>query len=315
MDNPDTAARLDLATPDADVIAESVTRLFGHHVMLACGRADGLRRLAARPIAGMLIGDLRYASHMTCIADEPRNRLCLTVPHECSGAMGRVPYAPGDVLAFNPDWVGRIELTPPGDFLNTCVTDEQLRSGLRALMGVEPDGLPRFAERLQAGSPAAAQAQAVIGVLHRSSSGSAVLRRARETWALLEILSLWPHSYSQRLSGGAPPPRTVRRALDFIEANLDQPITVVDVALAAHVGVRALTEAFHKHLNDTPGRYLRSRRLEAARLALQMDDGCSVHEAALRWQFSNAGAFARYFRERFGCLPGRLRRGSRRSGR
>lgn len=302
------ASKLDLSTQDADVIAETVTRLFGHHVMLSCGRADGMRRVLARPVSDILVGNLRYASNMTCIADEPRTRLCLTVPTECSGYMGKTLYAPGDVLAFNPEWVGRLELSAPGNFLNTCITEEHVLSGLRALMGVEPDGLPVFSAHLPAGSKVAEHLLAVLRILHESHGESAVLCRARESWALMEILSAWPHSYSTRLSCDTRRPRTLRRALDFIESHLDRPISVVDVALAASVGVRALNEAFHNHLDETPGRYIRGRRLDAARLALQVNDSCSVSEASTRWQFSNPGAFARYFRQRFGCLPGELRR-------
>jgi hypothetical protein len=123
------AVQTKLSTRDADVIANTVSRLFGHHVMLTCGEAEGLRHVVARPVSGILLGDLRYGSSMTCIADEPRAQLCLTVPHESAGRLGSTVYAPGDLLAFNPDWVGRIELTPPGHFLNTCIPDEQVFSG------------------------------------------------------------------------------------------------------------------------------------------------------------------------------------------
>lgn len=301
------AVQTKLSTRDADVIADTVSRLFGHHVMLSCGEAEGLRHVVARPVSGILLGDLRYGSNMTCIADEPRAMLCLTVPHESSGRLGRTVYAPGDLLAFNPDWVGLIELTPPGHFLNTCIPDEQVFSGLRALLGVEPDGLPVFRDRLPANSSVASRMHTVFEVLHGAHAESAVLRHLRETWAVIEILEAWPNSYSSRLAGGAQHPRALRRALEFIETHVDKPISVVDVARAACVGVRALNEAFKRHFDSTPGRHIRGRRLDAARLALETDPFCTVADAAARWHFSNPGVFARYFRERFGALPSTFR--------
>ena len=100
---------------------------------------------------------------------------------------------------------------------------------------------------------------------------------------------------------------TVKDAVEYIDANLDRPISVVDVALAMKVGLRALTDAFTKHLGATPGRYLRARRLDAANAMMQTNPELSVIDVATHWQFSNPGMFARYFRMRFGCLPSTMR--------
>ena len=102
-------------------------------------------------------------------------------------------------------------------------------------------------------------------------------------------------------------PSNVKRAVEYIDANLDRPISVVDVAIAMNVGLRTLTEAFAKHLGETPGRYLRARRLDAARVMLQTNPALTVIDVATQWQFSNPGMFARYFHMRFGHLPGTTR--------
>jgi len=301
-----TAARptnrlLDLATHDIDPLCDAVTRLFGHHVVLACGRAEGGRRLVAQPVADVLIGTLQYGSSFT-------------VPQQCAGAMGHQLYGPGDVLAFNPDWVGRIELTAPGVYANTCIAPEQVLFGMRALLGTEPDRLPVFADHVAAGSAVARRALKVLQLLHEAptvaGASNPAIQRMRETWAVMELISIWPHSYSPQLQAAGHPaaPRAMRRALDYIAAHLDQPISVLDIARAASLGVRALTEAFRRNMNATPARYVRDRRLDAARLALATDASATVTGVAMRWQFSNPGLFARYFRQRFGQLPSQARR-------
>ena len=299
---------MELATPDVDVITDAVSRLFGHHVILRCGAPSGDRRLSAWRMGQVLVGELMYESEMSCIVDQPRSYLTFTVPDGCAGQMGRHAYRPGDVLAFEPEWVGRLELRAPGHFLNACFHPDQARLTLRALLGAEPDGLPSFDTRLAAEHPAARHILRVLRVLHDAPPSGAMLQRARESWALLEILGHWPHSQARHLASGFAGSRALRRALDYIDAHLDRPIMLQDLALASHVGVRALADSFVRQLQQTPARYIRGRRLDAARLALQRGDAPSVAEVASRWQFSNPGVFARYFRERFGCLPGELRR-------
>jgi AraC-like DNA-binding protein len=305
---------LDLATHDIDPLCDAVTQLFGHHVVLACGPAAGGRRLVARPVADVLIGTLQYGSSFACVADQPRSQLVFTVPQRSAGLMGRQPYGPGDVMAFNPDWVGRLELTAPGVYANTCFGPEQLHAGLRALLGTEPDRLPVFADHMAADSPVARHAAQVLQLLHEAATLAGactpVVQRMRESWAVMELLSIWPHSASAALLAPArpPAPRAMRRALDYIDAHLDQPLSVVDIARAASLGVRALNDAFRRQLGTTPARHVRALRLDAARLELVSDAAASVTSVAMRWQFSNPGLFARYFRQRFGCLPGALRR-------
>lgn len=303
----------DLVTLDVEPIVEAVSRLFGHHVVRACGPARGVRRLAARSVAGTLIGRLEYASDFSCVVDQPRRHLVLTVPDQCSGHMGGNFYSQNDVLAFNVDWVGCLDLSPPGSFLNTAISDEQVTFGFKALYGFEPDAPVRFAEKLSGGTRAAARAQQVIRVLHDSYTESAVLQKVRQNWAVMELLSIWPHSNSDRVHSDSMLPSTVKRAVEFIDANLDRPISVVDVAIVMNVGLRALTDAFTKHLGATPGRYLRTRRLDAANAMMRTNPELSVIDVATHWQFSNPGMFARYFRMRFGCLPSAMKGRSIRS--
>ena len=308
--NDSVGVESDLVTRDVEPIVEAVSRLFGHHVVRSCGPAQGLRRLSARSVAGTLIGKLEYASDFSCVVDQPRRHLILTVPNHCSGHMGGDFYSHNDVLAFNVDWIGALDLSPPGSFLNTAIADEQVTFGFKALYGFEPDTPVRFTEKLSGGTRAAARAQQVIRVLHDSYTESAVLQRVRENWAVMELLSIWPHSNSDRVHADSALPLTVKRAVEFIDANLDRPISVVDLSIAMNVGLRALTTAFIKHLGETPGRYLRARRLDAAKAMMQTNSELSVIDVATHWQFSNPGMFARYFRMRFGCLPSAMRRRS-----
>src|SRR5579863_3714343 len=101
-------------------------------------------------------------------------------------------------------------------------------------------------------------------------------------------------------------PRTVRRAVSFIEASAGRDITVGDIAAAAHVTSRALQLAFRRHLDTTPMAYVRSVRLDQARHDLDrasLGQGATVTAIAYQWGFSSPSRFAEQYRAAYGELP------------
>jgi AraC-like DNA-binding protein len=101
-------------------------------------------------------------------------------------------------------------------------------------------------------------------------------------------------------------PGTLRRALAYIEDHADQPVTVADIAAAAHVTVRALQYAFRRHLDTTPLAQLRRVRLAHVHEDLRAADpaaGTTVTEVAARWGFHHPGRFAALYRAAYGRTP------------
>jgi len=101
-------------------------------------------------------------------------------------------------------------------------------------------------------------------------------------------------------------PATVRRAVEFIDANAHHDIRLTDIAEAARLGVRGLQMAFRKHRDTTPLAYLRRVRLERAHQDLQAANpwaGDTVAAIATRWGFLHGGAFSTQYRHAYGCPP------------
>jgi AraC-like DNA-binding protein len=101
-------------------------------------------------------------------------------------------------------------------------------------------------------------------------------------------------------------PRTLHRAITFIDESAQCDISVADVAEAANVTIRALQHAFRRHLGTTPMGYLRQVRLRHAHqdlLAADPTTGVTVTEIAARWGFFHPGRFAHYYRDTYGCVP------------
>jgi transcriptional regulator GlxA family with amidase domain len=106
-----------------------------------------------------------------------------------------------------------------------------------------------------------------------------------------------------RRAAALPATRDVRRAIDFIEANLDQPLTLETIVFAAGVSGRTLNEHFRAVTGLSPMAYLRRARLCAIREVLVQGAAPSVTEAAMRLGFLHLGRFAGAYREAFGESP------------
>lgn len=127
------------------------------------------------------------------------------------------------------------------------------------------------------------------------------------------LLAGQPNSYSTALAPGrsAAAPTHLKRALDFMEANLDQPVTLAQIVQASGVSMRALFDSFHRFRNCTPMAYLKARRLEKARAQLASGEVPSVTEAALAWGFSHFGNFSADYKRSFGESPSETLRRAR----
>ena len=99
-----------------------------------------------------------------------------------------------------------------------------------------------------------------------------------------------------------PRPRHLRLAEGFIEAHLDQAITLEDVASAAGISPRGLQMAFRAHRGTTPLAFWREARLARAHADL-LAGSASVTDIALRWGFTHFGRFSELYRARYGLCP------------
>lgn len=100
-------------------------------------------------------------------------------------------------------------------------------------------------------------------------------------------------------------PQLLRRAIDFIEENAHDDISLTDIANAIFVTPRALQYMFRKHRDCTPTEYLRQVRLHHAHLELVAGnrDSTSVGDIARKWGFGHMGRFAAYYRQHYGRSP------------
>jgi AraC-like DNA-binding protein len=120
------------------------------------------------------------------------------------------------------------------------------------------------------------------------------------------LLLAHPHNHSAALHGlvRAIAPRSVKRAVDYIQAHLADPITLAELVAVAGVPGRTLFHNFQAFEGLSPMRYVRARRFDRVRRELlRAAPEASVSRVALRWGFAHLGRFAVEYRRRYGESP------------
>ncbi|WEN43559.1 HTH-type transcriptional regulator CdhR [Thauera sp. GDN1] len=98
----------------------------------------------------------------------------------------------------------------------------------------------------------------------------------------------------------------VARARAYMEAHIDEPITVADLCIELGVSRRTLQYSFQDVLDLNPVRFLRAIRLNAVRRALKAADPSgrsTVADIAARWGFWHLSHFSAEYKTMFGELP------------
>jgi AraC-like DNA-binding protein len=217
----------------------------------------------------------------------------------------------GDATVFAPHRTHRLTHCAEGAAqIGIRVDRDLVDAELEALLGRPVLAPVEFALEFDLTSPAGRAWRASLDLMLAELDnpdgliGQAAVRSYHEKLLATGLLFAQRHSYTEALqAGGAPAtPRSVRRVIDLVQNDPQEPYTVGDLARVAGVSARRLQEAFREHLGTAPMEYLRSVRLDRVQEELQAGTP-GVTETAYRWGFTHLGRFASAYRARFGVLP------------
>ncbi|MBT9494232.1 MAG: AraC family transcriptional regulator [Paucibacter sp.] len=222
----------------------------------------------------------------------------------------------GEGIIINPAEVERAQFAANSHFVEFALPRHNLlRLGAELAPG-ELSGAPEFTTMLK---PTLAQgllfmARQAAGLL-QSGESAAGTRAMFERWMEMIALTL----LHQQRAAGSPrdahmatlQPRSLSRALDYIDANAQSDILLADIAAAACVSVSSLLRQFNEHMGQSPIAFLRQVRLDRARAELRQGDAGLVRDLAQRWGFQSAGKFSQAYLRRFGERPSEGRKAAR----
>jgi transcriptional regulator GlxA family with amidase domain len=108
----------------------------------------------------------------------------------------------------------------------------------------------------------------------------------------------------------APKSDRIQNALAFAKSNLTQPLTVVELAKAAHLSPRQFSRAFHAETGQSPAKAVENLRVEAARLMMEQSRH-PIDIVARQTGFADRDRMRRAFLRAFGQPPQVIRRNAR----
>ncbi|MFI2764103.1 helix-turn-helix transcriptional regulator [Streptomyces echinatus] len=303
---------------DLDVTEEFLSHAYAR-MRIASGTPGSHRaRIRRSGIPSVSVDELALDFEME-YSVTPLGRICLCVVHEGTVRDHNFQgvedsFGPGDVVLFAPP-----DLPYAGRICDARYNITMLDPALLSQVAGGPDGSPPV--RLTGHRP---RSEAAARHLHRTIAhlrdtvlvdpeiaDQPLIAATAGQHLAASVLAAFPNTAldePEGADGDGVRPAVLRRALAYIDDHADQPVTVADIAAAAHVTVRALQYAFRRHLDTTPLAQLRRVRLAHAHhdlVAAGPGDGVTVTEIAARWGFHHPGRFASLYRSTYRRAPHR----------
>ena len=100
---------------------------------------------------------------------------------------------------------------------------------------------------------------------------------------------------------------SIRRAIQYIEANLREELTIRDIARQAALSPFYFQKGFAMLCGMTVGEYIRQRRLSAAGLEVLMTDR-KIIDIAMEFGYDSPDSFTKAFARFHGSTPAALRK-------
>lgn len=127
---------------------------------------------------------------------------------------------------------------------------------------------------------------------------------------ILLLLSRFLNSHEYKSKNFTAIPSKILEAMSYIQLNLDQNLTVKELADRANQNKDYFSRHFLNHLGQRPLSYIHEMRIERAQYLITTTDETFM-EIATKTGFSSVAHFSKIFKKKLGITPGAYRSGSR----
>ncbi len=152
----------------------------------------------------------------------------------------------------------------------------------------------------------AKEREAFVGYIQRlreeNSFGDDIVKNITATEILVLINSAFLKQNSSEKTVGSD---AIKKAMDYINDNFNQPLPLKQIADNSYVSVNQLCRLFNKYCGTTVSKYITSRRITEAKKLLSA--GHSVTDTAMKCGFEDYANFIRVFKKHVGVTPGKYR--------
>ncbi len=305
-------------TRDLDEARERVAAVFCPHRLETQGGAGAGFDACHNRLAGqrLSLNYIEYGARTLIAPGELGGFYLLQIPllggAEISNGAERYLSSPTQAAVLNPHLPTRMVWEAGTRQVLVQIARTAMQDHLAAALGGPSDRALTFQGPLDLTTgPGAALKRLILWLVAETDAGApplgpGLMARQIESTVLTGLIEAGCHDHAALMARhrAAPRPRHLRLAESFIEAHLDQPITLEEVAAAAGISPRGLQLAFRAHRGTTPLGFWREARLARAHADLTAaTPGTTVTGVALRWGFSHFGRFSELYRARYGLCP------------
>ena len=146
-------------------------------------------------------------------------------------------------------------------------------------------------------------------VLNGGIAGGLYTESLRNLLAVHLLRNYTGTTKKQKIEDSALDGLKLQQVKDFIEDNLAESLTIVDIAAVVHMSQFHFARVFKAATGESPHRYVTQRRMERAKVLLNVTK-FPVAEIAYRVGFYNPSHFTSQFRKFMGMTPKKYRDGN-----
>ncbi|BAL27088.1 GlxA family transcriptional regulator [Azoarcus sp. KH32C] len=190
----------------------------------------------------------------------------------------------------------------------SCTVHPDSRAGLEELrpqVRLLPN--PFVIDRDRISSAGANSALGMMLAVIRHHHGEEMVRGIEEILSCDRTLDDLPDSPMPTLVDNPTFPDVLQNVLQLMKSNIEEPLSIDDLALHAKTSRRQIDRLFQRYMNTTPSRYYLETRLTRARRLLQQTNE-PITTVAIACGFTSAPHFSRCYREFFGMSPSQVGR-------
>lgn len=218
---------------------------------------------------------------------------------------------PGQGLIFSPGQLVNLKWSPDSKALVVHISADAVSAYIEQHVH-SPIGIPLTFDNPYLSSISHSWLTVVEGLCEEIDSDSSLLLQGItvKNWldlAISTILHTKQNSLVHFIDSNSRNaiPIYVKKALHFIDTNLDEDISRDDLLEISGAKLRTLHFGFRQYLGMTPMHYIKRSRLRKVREELIMGspETTTIHDIAAKWGFTNGSSFAHDYKLLFDELP------------
>ena len=142
----------------------------------------------------------------------------------------------------------------------------------------------------------------ILSAEENKENSTSVLRQKA---AILELIAFLMEQRDEEKS--VTTPSVLQTSLDYIEHHLQEHLTIEELSQIEGLSTDQYTKAFRTETGVSPGRYIRQKRLDLAKISLLKEDQ-SIKEIASQIGYQDESYFTRSFKKYVGKTPREYRK-------